>query len=140
MLCPHSEHDGEILFLITVWTLLSLFGAWWGDSLTRHHAPNDYEMSSLGRVREFPTMLQMTREHGGEILLLASGWTSLIVVRHRVGRCPTMRRTTMKDVQPGASKRISPSCSVVIIQSVVRRFLTCPFQDISRRRLAHGGE
>ena len=54
MLCPHSEHDGEIVFFITVWTLLSLFGAWWGDSLTRHHAPNDDEMSSLGRVREFP--------------------------------------------------------------------------------------
>ena len=54
MLCPHSEHDGEILFFITVWTLLSLFGAWWGDSLTRHHAPNNDEMSSLGRVSEFP--------------------------------------------------------------------------------------
>ena len=54
MLCPHSEHDGEILFLITVWTLLSLFGALWGDSLTRHHAPNDDKMSSLGQVREFP--------------------------------------------------------------------------------------
>ena len=54
MLCPHSEHDGEILFFITVWTLLSLFGAWWGDSLTRHHAPNNDEMSSLGRVGEYP--------------------------------------------------------------------------------------
>ena len=53
MLCPHSEHDVEILFLITVWTLLSLFGAWLGESLTRHHAPNDDAMSSLGRVREF---------------------------------------------------------------------------------------
>ena len=82
MLCPHSEHNGEILFLITVWTLLSLFGAWWGDSLTRHHAPNDDEMSSLGRVREFSTMLQMTREHGWEILLLAPGWTS----RRRLAR------------------------------------------------------
>ena len=54
MLCPHSEHDGEILFFITVWTLLSLFGARWGDSLTRHLVPNNDEMSSLGRVREFP--------------------------------------------------------------------------------------
>ena len=54
MLCPHSEHDGKILFLITVWTLLSLFGAWWGDSLTRHHMPNNDEMSSLGRVGEYP--------------------------------------------------------------------------------------
>ena len=54
MLCPHSEHDGEILFLITVWTLLLLFGAWWGDSLTHHHMLNDEEMSSLGQVREFP--------------------------------------------------------------------------------------
>ena len=54
MLCPHSEHDGEILFLITVWTLLLLFGAWWGDYLTCYHAANDDEMSSLGREREFP--------------------------------------------------------------------------------------
>ena len=91
MLCPHSEYDGEILFLITVWTLLSLFGAWWGDSLTRYHAPNDDEMSSLGRVREFPTMLQMTREHGGKILLLT-----------------TMHQTMTGDVQLGASKGISP--------------------------------
>ena len=65
---------GEILLLAQGWTSLvvvqrvvgrfsyspqdghlsSLFGAWWGDSLTRHHAPNDDEMSSLGRVRKFP--------------------------------------------------------------------------------------
>ena len=54
MLCPHSEHDGGILFLITVRTLISLFGALWRDSLTRYHAANDDEMSSLGREREFP--------------------------------------------------------------------------------------
>ena len=54
MLCPHSEHGVEILFLITVWTLLLLFGAWWGDYLTCYHAANDVEMSSLGREREFP--------------------------------------------------------------------------------------
>ena len=43
--------------------------------------------------------------HCGEILLLA-----------------TIRQTTMRDVQPGASKRISPLCSLVIIESNVGRF------------------
>ena len=56
----------------------------------------------------------MTTEHGGEIPLLAPGWTSFIVVRGTVGHLPTMCRTTMRDVQPGASKRISPLCSLVI--------------------------
>ena len=43
--------------------------------------------------------------HCGEILLLA-----------------TIRQTTMRDVQPGASKRISPLCPLVIIESNVGRF------------------
>ena len=63
----------------------------------------------------------MTTEHGGEILLLAPGWTYFIIVRRIVGHLPTMRRTTMRDVQPEASKRISQPCSLVI-WSVVGKF------------------
>ena len=62
-----------------------------------------------------------TTEHGGEILLLAPGWTYFIIVRRIVGHLPTMRRTTMRDVQPEASKRISQPCSLVI-WSVVGKF------------------
>ena len=43
--------------------------------------------------------------HCGEILLLAA-----------------TRQTTMRDVQPGASKRISPLCSLVVTESNVGRF------------------
>ena len=116
-----SVHCGEILLLATTQQMTMRCPAW-------------------DEKENFPTTLQMTREHGGEILLLASGWTSLIAVRRMVGRFPTTRRTTIKDVQPEESKRISPPCSVVVIQNVVRRFLTCPWLDISRRRLAHGGK
>ena len=41
MLCCHSEHGGEILLLTPFWTLSSSFGAWLGDTLTRHQAPKD---------------------------------------------------------------------------------------------------
>ena len=101
MLCPHPEHDGAILFLITVWTLLSLFGAWWGDSLTRHNAPNDDEMSSLGRVREFPHHTPNDNESmvGRFSYLPQAGHLSSSFIA-----C----RTTTRHVQPGASKRISP--------------------------------
>ena len=88
----------------------------------------------------FPTTLQVMREHGGEILLLASGWTSLMVVRRMVGRCPTMRQTTMKMSNLGQVRESPPACSVDVIQSVVRRFLTCPRLVISPRHLAQGGE
>ena len=50
--------------------LWSSFGAWWGDSLTR-------------------PWLDISRRYsarGGEILLLAPGWTSLMIIQHVVGR------------------------------------------------------
>ncbi|WP_419614704.1 hypothetical protein, partial [Thiolapillus sp.] len=50
--------------------LWSPFGAWWGDSLT--HPRLDISGRRLAR--------------GGEILLLAPGWTSLVIVRRMVGR------------------------------------------------------
>ena len=98
--------------------LWSSFGAWWGDSLTRPR------LGISGRPSA----------RGGAILLLAPGWTSLVILRRVVGRFSyspqaghvlssfSMRRTTMKDVQPGVSKRISPPCSVIVIQSVVGKF------------------
>ena len=101
------EHGREILLLSPVWTLSSSFGAWCGDSLTRHQAPKDDERCpAWGELKNLPTTLSMMpREHGEEILLLA-----------------TIRQTTMTDVQPGASKRISPPCSLIIIESNVGRF------------------
>ena len=85
-----SARGGEILLLTPGWTSLViiwrvvgrfsyspqathlslLFGAWWGDSLTRPRL----DISRCGLAR------------GGEILLLAPGWTSLVVVWLVVGR------------------------------------------------------
>ena len=85
-----SAHGGEILLLAPGWTSLvvvrrvlgrfsyspqdghlwSSFGACWGDSLTRPRL--DISGRRSARV--------------GEILLLAPGWTSLVVVRRMVGR------------------------------------------------------
>ena len=85
-----SARGGEILLLSPGWTSLvvirhavgrfsysppaghlsSSFGAWWGDSLTR-------------------PMLNISHRHsarGGEILLFAPCWTSLIIIRCEVGR------------------------------------------------------
>ena len=50
--------------------LSSSFSAWWGDSLTRPRLDISHRRSA----------------HGGEILLLPPGWTSLIIVRRVVGR------------------------------------------------------
>ena len=81
----------------------------------------------------------MTTEHGGEILLLAPGWTSFIVVRRIVGHLPTMCRTTMRDVQPGASKRISQPCSLVI-WSMVGKFSYSTQAGLSHHHSVHGQE
>ena len=103
----------------------SSFGAWWGDSLTRRHAPNDdARCPACGNDENLPISLRKTtREHGGEILLLAPGWTSLVVVRRVVGRCPTMRQKTMKDVQPGLSNTEQadrPKGCGSLVQSILR--------------------
>ena len=85
-----SARGGEILLLVPSWTSLGInrrvvgrfsyspqaghlsswFGLWWGDSLTRSRL----KISRRSSVR------------GGEILLPAPGWTSLVVIRHVVGR------------------------------------------------------
>ena len=85
-----SARGGQILLLAQAWTSLvivrcvvgrfshspqaghlwSSFGMWWGDSLTCPKLDIPCRNSA----------------HGGEILLLASGWTSLVVVRRMVGR------------------------------------------------------
>ena len=81
---------GEILLLAPGWTplavnrrvvgrfpyspqvghLSSSFDAWWGDSLTRPGLDISCQYSA----------------RGGEILLLASGWTSLMIIRRVVER------------------------------------------------------
>ena len=87
--CRRSARGGEILLLTPGWTplvvirhtvgrffyspqaghLSSSFGTWWGDSLTRPRFDISHHRSA----------------HGGEILLLTTGWTSLIVVQCVVG-------------------------------------------------------
>ena len=86
----YSARGGEILLLAPGWTslvivhhavgrfsylpqaghLLSWFSTWWGDSLTRPRM--DISRSDSA--------------HDGEILLLAPGWTFLVVFRHAVGK------------------------------------------------------
>ena len=85
-----SEHGGEILLLAPGWTFLifvqcvlgrfsyspqaghlsSSFRPWWGDSLTHPMLDISYHRSACG----------------GETLLLAPGWTCLVVLQHMVGR------------------------------------------------------
>ena len=77
----YSPHAGHLSFIIRrvvgrfsysphAGHLSSLFSAWWGNSLTRPRL----DISHYHSVR------------GGEILLLAPGWKSLIIVRRVVGR------------------------------------------------------
>ena len=61
---------GRFSYLPQAGHLWSSFVTWWGDSLT---SPR---LDISGR----------RLAHGGEILLLAPGWTSLVVLRHVVGR------------------------------------------------------
>ena len=89
--------------------LWSSFGMWWGDYFTRPRLDIPCRNSA----------------HGGEILLLASGWTSLVIVWHMVGRfsySPQARHLwSLFGAWWGGS-------------------LTHPRLDILRRRLVHGGE
>ena len=125
----HLTRGGEILLLAPGWTsliiirrvvgrfsyspqaghLLSSFGAWWGDSLTRPRLDISHDHSACG----------------GEILLLAPGWKSLVVVRHVVGRF---------SYSPHAGY-LSLSFGLWWGDSLTR-----PRLDISRRHLACNGE
>ena len=124
-----STRGGEILLLTPGWTFLvvarrmvgrfsyspqaghlsSSFSAWWGDSLT--HPRLDISLSHSAR--------------GEEILLLAPGWTYLVIVRRVVGR-------------------FSYSPQVGHLSSLFGTWwgdsLTHPRLDISSHRSAHGGE
>ena len=70
--------------------LWSSFGTWWGDSLTRPRLDISLVMfiawwgDSLTRPRL--DISHRCSVRGGEILLLAPGWTSLIVIWRVVGR------------------------------------------------------
>ena len=100
-----SARGGEILLLTpSLW-----FGAWWGDSLTRPKLNISHHRSM----------------HGGGILLLAPGWTSLILVLRMVGRF---------SYSPQAGY-ISLSFSAWWGDS-----LTCPRLELSHHCLAHGEE
>ena len=89
--------------------MLSLFGTWWGDSLARPRLDISHHCSTCG----------------GKILLLAPGWTSLVVVRHVVGRF---------SYSPQAG-HLSRSFSAWWGDS-----LTNPRLDISLHHLARSGE
>ena len=126
-------------------SLSSSFRAWWGGSLTRPWLDISHRLA-----------------RGGEILLLAPGWTPLVVVRRvegrfsyspqaghpsssfgvwwRVRQSPHYTSNNDEKVQPGMSKRISPPSSVVIIQSMVGRFSFSSQSGPSRRRSVHGEE
>ena len=96
----YSPQDGH---------LLSSFGSWWVDSLTRPRLDISHCCSA----------------RGGEILLLAPGWTSLIVIRRVVGRF---------FYSPRAGHLLS-SFGVWWGDSFTR-----PRMDISRLRSSRGGE
>ena len=127
--CRHSVRGGDILLLTPGWTSLviirrvvgrfsyspqdghlsSLFGAWWGDSLT--HPRLGIFCRHLAR--------------GGEILLLTPGCTSLVVIRHAVGRF---------SYSPQAGHLSS------LFSAWWGDSLTRPRLDISRHCSARGGE
>ena len=88
-----------------------MFGTWWGDSLTRPRLDISGHRSAYS--------------DSGEILLLAPGWTSLVAVRRMVGRFPYSPQAGHLWSSFGAWWGDS---------------LTSPRLDISRRRLALGGE
>ena len=109
--------------------LSSSFGAWWGDSLTRPR-------------------LDISRHRlacGGEILLLAPGWTSLIIIRCVVGRFSYSPQAGHLWSSFGAwwgDSLTRPRLDISGRRSAHggEILLLCPRLDISRRRSAHGGE
>ena len=123
-----SARGGEILLLAPGWTslivvrrvvgrfsyspqaghLLSSFGAWWGDSIIHPRLDISHRRSACG----------------GEILLLAPGWTSPVIVRRVVGRFSYSPQAGHLRSSFGAWWGDS---------------LTRPWLDISGRRSACGG-
>ena len=96
---------GRFFYLPQAGHLSSSFGAWWRERESPHHAPNDDERVQTGESKRisppgsqsmvgrfsYSHQAGLSRHHsvhGGKILLLA-----------------TMRQTTTRYVQPGASKK-----------------------------------
>ena len=134
----YSPQDGH---------LLSSFGVWWGDSLTRPRMDISCHCSACK----------------GEILLLAPGWTSFSVVWHMVGRfsySPQAGHLSSPFGTWWGDSLIRPRLESLVVQCVMGRFsyspqaghlsssfgawwgdsLTRPRMDISRCRSARGGE
>ena len=129
-----SARGGEILLLAPGWTSLvvvrrgmgrfyyspqarylwSSFGAWWGNSLTRPRLD----------ISRHPS----TRH--GEILLLALGWTSLVIDRHVVGRfsySPQAGLSGYCSARGGKIFLLAPDwTSLVVVRRVVGRFSYSP--------------
>ena len=120
---------GRFSYLLQAGHLSSSFGEWWQVRESPHNASNDDKRVQPGVSKRISPPCSVLIQsmmgrfsfssqsgpscrcsvHGGEILLLA-----------------TTRQTTMRDVQPGASKTISPPCSLIIIRSDVGRFPYSP--------------
>ena len=75
-----GEHGGEILLLAPGWTYFVVVRRIVGN--LPHYTPNDdARCPSWGELKNLPTMLSCHSERGGEILLLAPSWTSVVVWR-----------------------------------------------------------
>ena len=104
-----SETQMKITYSPQAGHLWSSFREWWGDSLTLPRLDISGHRSA----------------NGGEILLLAPGWTSPVVVRRMVGRFSSS--TLAGHLWSSFGARWGDS-------------LTRPRLDISGRRSARGGE
>ena len=109
--------------------LWSLFGAWWGDSFTRPRLDISGCRPAHGReillLAPGWTSLVVVRCMMEEILLLARGWTSLVIGWHMVGRF---------SYSPQAGHLWS------LFGAWWGGSLTHPRLDILHHRLVHGGE
>ena len=100
-------------------------------------------MSSLGRVRQSPHYaLIVTESNVGRFSYLpeAGHLLSSFGVWWRVRESSHNASNDNQRVQPGMSKRISPPCPVVVIQSMVGRFSNSPQAGLSHHHSVHGQE
>ena len=161
----HSACVGEILLLAPGWTSLiivqrvvgrfsyspqaghlwSSFGAWWGDSLTRPRLDMLF-CAWWGDSITRPRLDISCRGSacGGEILLLAPGWTSLVVVWCVVGRFSYSPKAGhffySRSVRNREVPLLAPGYLSWSFDACWGDSLTRPRLEISHRHLAHGGE
>ena len=148
--------------------LWSSFGTWWGDSLTRPRLDISGRRS-VHDGRDSLTCLRLDISGhrlacGGEILLLAPGWTSLVVIWHMVGRFsyspqaghlwssfgtwwgdsltrPRLDISGRCLAHGGEALLLTPGwTSFVVVWCMVGRFSYSPQPDISGHHSVHGGE